>query len=189
MCGVVVLFLTNICDRKIRQEVHKASLGLSHEGIAVRQEQNVPDPTLFQQHFHQGNNRPRLSGAGSHDQQRFPPVLLPKSITDCLDSGLLIITIGNIFIYHHVFQAAAHVHQIEVLFQIALRVDGRYLSLRILVIHNACLKAVRQKHYRPSALLFLNQIRIEFRLLASFRRIHTGALRLDHSENTPIVTH
>ena len=49
---VIILLLTQIRHRQIRQEVHKASLGLGHQGIPVSQEQDVLHPAVLRSEEH-----------------------------------------------------------------------------------------------------------------------------------------
>ena len=90
-------------------------------------------------------------------------------------------------VHHDVLEAEAHALEIEELFQIALGVDGGHPALRVLVVHNAGLKAVGEEHHRAAALPLLDQVGVELGLLAALGHVHAGALGLDHSQHAPVV--
>ena len=133
---VIVFLLTEIRHREVGQEIDEIALGLRDEGVAVGQEQDVFDPALIHQHLDERDDRARLAGAGSHDQQRLAAVLLPKAVTDCLDSRLLVIASGDLLIHHDVLEAAPCALEIEELFEVPLGIDRRDPALRVLVVHD-----------------------------------------------------
>ena len=178
----VLLLLAEVCAGKVGQQVHKASLGLGHQRIPVSQEQNVLHPAVLQQYIAQGDDRSGFAGAGGHDQQSFPAVLVAKGIANSLDGTLLIVPARNVLLYHHIFERHPHGAQVEHLLQIPLGVDSRALALRVLTVENVGLKAVGQEDRRAAAVLLFQNVRIEFCLLTTLGHIHTGALGFDHRQ-------
>ena len=47
MGTVIILFLTEVCNREIRKQIYKASLCLCDKTISVRKEQNIFDPAML----------------------------------------------------------------------------------------------------------------------------------------------
>ena len=154
--GIVVLLLAQVCDRQVGQQVHKAALGLGDQGVAVCQKEDVFDPAVLQQHLHQGNDRSRLAGTGSHDQQGLPAVLLPESLAHRLDGPLLVVPPGDVLVHLDVLQAGAHGAQVKELFQVPLGVEGGHLPLRVGPVVHAGVEAVGEEDHRPAA-VFLFQ--------------------------------
>ena len=186
---VVVFFLTKICDREIGQEVYEAALGLCDERIAVGQKQDVLDPALLHQHLDERDDRACLARAGCHDQQRLAAILLPEAVADRLDGRLLVVATGNILIHHDVFEPCARPLKIVEFFQIPFGIDGSDLPLRVSVVDDSGLKTVGEEHHRTAALLLLDQIGVELRLLTALCHVHTGTLGLDYGEDAAVVTH
>ena len=180
--GIVVLLLAQVCDRQVGQQVHKAALGLGDQGVAVCQKEDVFDPAVLQQHLHQGNDRSRLAGTGGHDQQGFPAVLLPESLTHRLDGPLLVVPPGDVLVHLDVLQAGAHGAQVKELFQVPLGVEGGHLPLRVGPVVHAGVKAVGEEDHRPAAVFLFQQIGVQLGLLAALGRVHAGALGLDHRQ-------
>ena len=115
---------------------------------------------MLQQHLAQRDHRARLAGARRHDQQRLAAVALVKARADGLDGTLLIIPPRDMLIHFDVHEAFAHLPQVKRLFQIPLGVDGGHPALRVLPVHQAGFKAVRQEDERAAALLLLDDIGI-----------------------------
>ena len=107
MGGVIVLLLAEVRHRKVGQQVYKAALGLGDQGVAVGQEEIIFHPAVLEEHLHQGDNRPGLTGAGGHHQKGLP-VVLPKGLADSLDSPLLIVSACDIPIHLDVLEACPH---------------------------------------------------------------------------------
>ena len=128
--GIVILLLTEICDGKVGQQIYKAAFGLRDKTAAVGEKQNVLYPPVPEQHIAQRNDRPRLAGAGRHDQKSLAAVS-GKGIADRFDRALLIVPSGNGAVHHGVFQARPHGLEIEQLFQIALGVNGGAPALEV----------------------------------------------------------
>ncbi len=184
--GVVVLFLAEIGNGKIGQEIHKAALGLGHQAVAIGQKQNIFHPTVLEQHITQGNDGSCLAGAGGHDQQRLAAVPR-KGIAGRFYGALLVIAPGDLAIHHDIFQACPHTLEIKQLFQIPLGVNGGALALRVEVVGNAGLKAIGQKDDRTAVVLLFQQVGIELCLLAAFGHIRTATLGLHHRQRTTII--
>ena len=184
---IIILFLTEIRDRQIRQQSGKTALCLDHQGIPVRQEKEIPDPTLFQQDLAQRDDRPRFPAARRHDQQRFPPVLFSEAVTHGFDGRFLIVPPGDGLIDSYIFQTASHTLQVEQLFQVTPGIDPGDSPFRILMIQNPGLKSVGQENDRTPSLFFRDEIRVQRRLLPPSGDIHTGALGF-HDCQHPSVT-
>ena len=137
---------------------------------------------MFQQHLHQGNDRSRLAGTGSHDQQGLPAVLLPESLAHRLDGPLLVVPSSDVLVHLDVLQAGAHGAQVKELLQIPLGVEGGHLPLRVGPVVHAGVKAVGEEDHRPAAVFLFQQIGIQFGLLAALGRVHAGALGLNHCQ-------
>ena len=180
--GIVVLLLAQVCDRQVGQQVHKAALGLGDQGVAVGQEEDVFDPSVLQQHLHQGNDRSRLAGAGGHDQQGLPAIFLAEGLTHRLDGPLLVVPPGDVLVHLDVLQAGAHGAQVKELFQVPLGVEGGHLPLRVGPVVHAGVKAVGEEDHRPAAVFLFQQIGVQLGLLAALGRVHAGALGLDYSQ-------
>ena len=180
--GIVVLLLAQVCDRQVGQQVHKAALGLGDQGVAVGQEEDVFDPSVLQQHLHQGNDRSRLAGAGGHDQQGFPAIFLAEGLAHRLDGPLLVVPSGDTLVHRDVLQADAHGAQVEQFLQIPLGVEGGHLPLRVGPVVHAGVKAVGEEDHRPAAVFLFQQIGVQLGLLAALGRVHAGALGLDYRQ-------
>ena len=182
--SIVVLLLTQIGDGQVWQQVHKAALGLGNQRVAVRQEEDVFDPAMLQQHFDQGNDCSRLAGAGGHDQQSLPAIPLSKSLAHCLDGSLLVVPPGDLLVHLDVLQAGAHGTQVKELFQVLLGVEGGHLPLRVGPVVYAGVKAIGEEDHRPAAVFLFQQVGVQLGLLAALGRVHTGFLGLDHRQGT-----
>jgi len=185
--GVVILLFAEVSNGEIGQQIHKAALCLRDQTVAVGKKQDVFHPAMLKQHVAQGNDRPRLAGAGSHDQQRLAAIP-GKGIADGLDRALLIVAPGNIAVHHDIFEARPHGLKIEELLQIALGVNRGTPALRVQIVRDVGFKAVGQEDDRAAVILFLQQIGVELCLLAAFGHICAGALGLDHSQRAAVVT-
>ena len=200
---VVILLLAEIGNGEIGQQIHKAALGLRYQTVAVSKEENIfhptmlkhvffPSftkrafPTMLKQHIAQGNDRPRLAGAGGHDQQRLAPVAC-KGIADSLDRALLIVATSDLAVDHDIFEACPHGLEIEQFFQIPLGVDSGTLAFGIDIVRNAGLKAIGQENDRAAVILLFQQVCIELCLLASLGHIHACALSLHHCQRAAII--
>jgi len=128
--GVVVLLLTEVGNGEIRQQIHKAALCLGDQTVAVSKEENILHPAVLKQHIAQGNDRPRLAGAGGHDQQRLAAIS-GKGVAGGLDCALLIVATGDFAVHHNIFEARPHTLEIEELLQITFGVNGRTFTLRV----------------------------------------------------------
>ena len=49
--GVVILLLTEVGNGEIRQQIHKAALGLRYQTVAVSKKQDILHPTMLEQHI------------------------------------------------------------------------------------------------------------------------------------------
>ena len=136
---------------------------------------------MLEQHIHQGDDRPGLAGTGGHNQQSLPAVL-GQGLTGGLDSPLLVIAARNVAVNLDVFEACPHGPEVEELLQIPLGVDGSHLPLRVSSIVDAGVKAVGEEDHRTAAIFLLQQVCVQFGLLAALGRIHAGALSLDESQ-------
>ena len=145
MCCKVVFVLAEIRYGKLRQEVDKAALCLGHKAVAVSQKQHVLDPAMLQQYIHQCNDGTGLAGAGCHDKQGFPSILVAKAVTNRLDGTFLIVPSGNVFVYIHIGKAGTHGLQIEPFFKVALGVNGSDLALGIDIVHDSGVETVGQE--------------------------------------------
>ena len=184
--GVVILLLAEVGNGEIGQQIHKAALCLGDQTVAVSKKQDILHPAVLKQHIAQGNDRPRLAGAGGHDQQRLAPVAC-KGIAGSFDGALLIIASGYLPIHHDIFQACPHGLEIEQLLQIALGVDGCTLAFGIDIVRNAGLKAIGQENDRAAVILLFQQVCIELCLLASLGHIHAGALCFHYCQRAAII--
>ena len=137
---------------------------------------------MLQQHLHQGDDRSRLAGAGGHDQQGLPAVLLPKGLTHRLDGPLLVVPPGDLLVHLDVLQAGAHGAQVKELFQVPLGVEGGHLPLRVGPVVHAGVEAVGEEDHRPAAVFLFQQIGVQLGLLAALGRVHAGALGLNHRQ-------
>ena len=102
MRRIVVLFFAQVRRGKIGQKVGKVAFRLHDQRVSVGKEQDVSDPPLLQKNVAQSDHRPRLPGAGRHDQQRLAAVLFIKSVADRLDRRLLIVPSGDLPLDRHV---------------------------------------------------------------------------------------
>ena len=105
--GVVILLFAEVSNGEIGQQIHKAALCLCDQTVAVSKKQDVFHPAMLKQHVAQGNDRPCLAGAGSHDQQRLAAIP-GKGIADGLDRALLIVAPGDIAVHHDIFETRPH---------------------------------------------------------------------------------
>ena len=104
--GVIVFFLAQVGHGEVGQQVHKATLGLGDQGVAVSQEEDILYPAVLKEHLHQGDDRAGLTGAGGHDQQGLPAVL-GQSLTGGFDCPLLIVAARNVAIHLNVLEACS----------------------------------------------------------------------------------
>jgi len=183
---VVILLLAEIGNGEIGQQIHKAALCLGDQTVAVSKKQDILHPAVLKQHIAQGNDCPRLAGAGGHDQQRLAPVAC-KGIAGSFDGALLIVASGYLPIHHDIFQACPHGLEIEQFFQIPLGVDSGTLAFGIDIVRNAGLKAIGQENDRAAVILLFQQVCIELCLLAALGHIHAGALGLHHCQRAAVI--
>ena len=104
----IAFLLTQICHRKIRQHIDKASFCLCDKGSAVCKKQNIFHPAVLQKHIAKCNDCPCLSRSGRHDKQCFSSVLFIKALAYCLDRLFLIIPSGDFFINPDTAKIAPH---------------------------------------------------------------------------------
>ena len=179
---IIILFLHQIGTGKAREQIHKASLRLCDQRIAIRQKQNIFDPSRIQQRLAQRNHGSRLPGTGCHNQKRFSPILSIKTVTDCPDRRFLIIASCDLPVCRHMSKTRPHSQKIKPFFQISFGIDRSACSFRILPVQDMRLKTIGQKNYRLPMIFLFHDIRIKLCLLTSFGYIHTGTFCLDHGK-------
>ena len=179
--GGVVLFLAEVGDRQIGQQVHKAAFGLGDQRIAVGQKENVFHPAAAQQHIAEGDDGAGLAGTGGHDQQGLAAVL-GKGLAGGLDGALLVPAPGDVAVHLDVIQRCAHRPQIEELFQVPAGIEGGHPALGVEAVVQAGVKAVGEKDHRAAAALLFQKVGVEFGLLAALGGVHTGFLRLNDGQ-------
>ena len=187
MGAVILLVLAEIGDGEVRQQLHKAALGLGDQRGAVGQKEDVFHPALFQQHFAQGNGGAGLAGAGGHDQQGPAAVLLAKAVAHGFYGPQLIPAPGYVSVHLDILQAGAQGQEIEPLLQIPLGVDSRHRPLRVLAVDYPGVKAVGEENHRAAAVLLFQDVGIELCLLAAHSHVHTAALSLYHGQGPAVI--
>ncbi len=185
--GGVVLLLAEIGHRKIREEVHKAALGLGDQGVAVGQEEDVFHPAPAEQHITEGDNRSGLAGAGGHHQQGLAPVAPVEAVADRPHRLLLVVPPGDLRVCLRCIQTFPHPPEVHKFFQVPPGPDGGHLALRVPAVKDAALKAVGEEDHRTAAIFLFQLVGVELRLLAALGRIGAAALGLHHCQRTAIL--
>ena len=181
--GVVVFLLAQVGHREIRQQVHKAALGLGDQRVAVSQEEDIFHPAVLEEYLHQSDDRAGLTGAGGHDQQGLPAVL-GQRLTGGFDCPLLVVAACNVVVLLDVLEAGPHGPEVEEFLQVPLGVEGRHPALRAGPVVQAGVKAVGEEYHRAAAIFLFQNLGVLPGLLAALGQVYAGTLGLDDGQGT-----
>ena len=187
--GVEVRFLALVENgaRVVWQVLLEVLVGLVDQRGAVSKKEDVLDPAVAGENVHQRDGYTGLAGTGSH-HQKATAMHLVEVVADAVDGHLLVVTIGNIIVGSEVRNVATTA-VIDDYTQVFFCVEGIERPCRITkAIDDEGLKTISVVDDRANAILGLQAICVEFRLVLAYGRVFHRALSLNDCKRLSVCT-